>query len=127
MLSETEKREYIQRGVIYTRAEFYRDDFTALFEAMPVAKIFFGDKVELGLRNLARARQLIFISGDMLPTLADTDFQVEADREFKMKLRRSIYGGPDGDDEISQIIATAIANLDSALAPALRVDGQSGR
>jgi hypothetical protein len=123
-LSRVEQQQYIQRRVLYRRAEFFKDDFTAVFTAMPLARIFFGETVESNLKELARARQRLFSAVDILPAVSGGD-SVE-DRNFARDLRRAIYGNKDEEgnsDEVTKITESAIQELEDELVPRLRKRG----
>ena len=122
--SKGEQQQYIQRRVLYRRAEFFKDDFTALFAAMPLAKIFFGEAAEANLKELARARQRLFSAVDILPfvTRGDSPEDIELARD----LRRTIYGSKDTNgnpDEVTKMIEASVKSLEDKLIPRLRKSG----
>jgi hypothetical protein len=125
VLSKAEQQQYIQRRVLYRRAEFFKDDFNAVFTAMPLARIFFGETVESNLKELARARQRLFSAVDILPVVGEGN--TEDDRKFSRDLRRAIYGSKDEEgnpDEVTKISESAIQMLEEELIPRVRQQGK---
>ena len=80
-MDDATKRANVTRGVIYRRAEFFKSDFDAIFEAIPAAKVYFGPDAVDWLKEFPKARNRLLNSADMLglaaiPNNDDRDFAV---------------------------------------------------
>jgi hypothetical protein len=104
--------------VIYRRAEFFKDDFEAVFEAVPRVRATFGKEAADALKSFARARNRILSSSDMLPIMSHDQ---DADRETTIAVRRDIYGkwGDDDQDPVGEMVVQAITQLEERLLPIL--------
>jgi hypothetical protein len=120
-MPENEKRAYVTSRVIYHRAEFFKNDFDAAFEAIPVAKVYFGQETVERLKQFPKARNRMLMSADMLH-LASNNSTVQ-DREFAVGIRRDVFGArPDDTDEIRDMTTTAMVELENQLLPKLRAE-----
>ena len=120
-MDEKTKRANVTRGVIYRRAEFFKPDFDAIFEAIPLAKVYFGQETVERLKQFPKARNRMLESADMLP-LASTN-NTPADREFSLRIRRDVFGAAENEaDEIRDMTTTAMAELEAELLPRLRAE-----
>jgi hypothetical protein len=118
-LDNETKEAYIQRGVIYRRAEFFKSDFDAVFEAIPMARAYFDDAVVDALRAFPRARNRILSSADMLPMM--TKNARREDSETYQSIRSDVYASPhEGKNEVSSSVTEAISTLENALRKKLR-------
>jgi len=121
-LIENQRKAYIDRGVIYKRAAFFKEDFDAVFEVLPAAEIYFGSGLAASVRKLVSARQKIFAAADMLPTLVDHPSEDESDKEFRRTVRRDLYGSfdPKAKDRVTALVEEAVSELEATLLPKLR-------
>ena len=121
LLEEKEKSSQVRRGVVYRRADLFKDDFNAIFDAIPSAKIFFGDAVEENLRLFLKARQRILGSADMLPMM--TEPFSEEDRKVVTDINRDLLGkwSDDQEDKVGEMVDDAVEKLEALLLPKLRL------
>lgn len=121
-LTEDEKQAYIQRGVIYRRAEFFKADFDAVFDAIPRARAYFDDKVLEALRSFPKARNRILSAADILPMMSKPVGQ--EDSETYQSIRSAVFGIPiNGKDEIGDMVTDALATLECTLGGKLKHEG----
>lgn len=117
-MDENTKHAVVTRGVIYRRAEFFKSDFDAIFEAIPTTKVYFGQQAVDWLKEFPKARNRILNSAEMLPMALQPHKQ---DREFALKIRQDVFGAhADEDDEVKKMISTALAQLEIEILPKLR-------
>jgi hypothetical protein len=117
-MDEEMKSALVTRGVIYRRAEFFKSDFDAIFEAIPTTKVYFGQDAVDWLNEFPKARNRILSSADMLPMASQPHQQ---GREFAVKVRQNVFGAPaDEDDPIRNMVSAAVAQLETILLPKLR-------
>jgi hypothetical protein len=118
-MPDAERSAHVSRGAIYKRAEYFKDDFEAVFEAIPRVRAFFGNDAAEALKSFARARNRILSSADMLPIISRDG---DADRATSQSIRRDIYGKwQEGDDDpVGQMVSEAIELLEGKLTPVLR-------
>ena len=116
-----EKSLHVRRGVIYRRAELFKDDFNAIFDAIPSAKIFFGADAELNLREYLKARQRILSSADILPMM--TEPLRDEDRKVMSEINRDLLGkwSDEQEDKVGAMVAEATEKLEAMLLPKLRL------
>ncbi len=117
-MDEQRKRAFVTKGVVYRRAEFFKSDFDAIFEAIPTTKVYFGQQAVDWLKEFPKARNMILSSADMLPMASEPDQQ---DRDFAVKVRRDVFGAPSNEeDPIRSMISTAMLQLETMLLSKLR-------
>tara|TARA_R110000751_G_scaffold2018_17_gene10045 strand:+ start:128973 stop:129599 length:627 start_codon:yes stop_codon:yes gene_type:complete len=118
-MPDAERSAYISRGVIYRRAEYFKDDFEAIFEAIPRVRAFFGKDVADALKAFPRARNRILSSSDMLPVITRDQ---DADNETSKSIRRDVYGKwqEDDVDPIGEMVSAALNTLEQHLLPKIR-------
>jgi hypothetical protein len=120
VLGDDGKKAYVRRAVFYRRADYFKDDFNAVFDAIPLAKIYFGDEVEAALRNFPKARQRILSSADMLPMMVGP---AGADDQAVLKqINRDLYGKwqEDDVDEVGALVTEGISKLERQILPKLK-------
>ena len=119
-MDEATKQANVTRGVIYRRAEFFKSDFDAIFEAIPAAKVYFGLQAVDWLKEFPKARNRLLNSADMLGLASNPH---NNDREFAVKVRRVVFGAAFGEqDEVKDMVSAALQNLEDRLLPQLRTD-----
>jgi hypothetical protein len=124
-MAKGEKSAYVTRGVIYRRAEFFRQDFDAVFECIPLVKVYFGQEAANWLQEFPRARNRMLSSADMLPTVSAAAESLE-DRELAVNVRRDIFGNRDDQpDEIRDTIKLALGQLEDMLMNKLRTEKEA--
>ena len=117
-MEEDVKSAYLTKGVIYRRAEFFKSDFDAVFEAIPTTKVYFGQQAVDWLKEFPKARNKILSSADMLPMASHPHNE---DRDFAVKVRRDVFGAPtDEEDPVRDMVSNALAQLETELLPKLR-------
>lgn len=122
-LDDAEKKGYISRTAIYRRAELYKASFDAVFEVLPLAKIFFDDQVEKYLKDLLLARRRVLVSADMLPDINKMDGWGKEDRDLAVQVRRDIYDGHGNEeDKVGKMVVEAVSQLNAKLLPMLRAE-----
>jgi hypothetical protein len=114
-MSNSEKMAYVQRGVVYRRAEFFKNDFDAVFQAIPAARAYFGTEIVERLKALPRARNRILHSADFLPMMEKDSLRSD-DAAFWRGVRCDVFGIPvDGVDTLSDEVKGAIVRLETKL------------
>ena len=119
-MPDADKSAHIQRGVFYRRAEFFKDDFNAVFDAIAPARVFFGAECVDSLRAFPKARNYMLSSADMLPMMSHSNSP--EDQELQVKIRRDLYGKWRDEDEdgIGQSVINAMTALENQLLPIVR-------
>lgn len=121
-MDEMQKKAHVTRGVIYRRAEYFKEDFDAIFRCIPLAKVYFGQTVVNWLKEFPKARNRMLGSADFLPMIGDFS-DSQADKDFVAQVRQDIFGSPDDKpDEIRDSVATAMAHLEATLISKLRAE-----
>ena len=123
-MSEAEKSAYLQRGVIYRRAEFFKADFDAIFAAIPAVRAYFSQTSVDALKQFPRARNRILTSSDMLPMMASGDDR--EDRELYRSVRSDVFGlgGTEEKDQIQDLLQAAMEKLENELLPIVRPENK---
>jgi hypothetical protein len=124
-MEAAEKSAHVLRGVIYRRADFFRDDFDAVFECIPIAKVYFEPKVSDWLIEFPKARNAILSSADVLP-MASASTNTGQDRDFLVQARRDVFGTTESEpDKIRDTVKDALNCLETALNPKLRAQKEA--
>lgn len=107
--------EKLARGqVYYDRLNAAKAEFTALFDAMPMGRAYFGPDVYDALEAIAHKRRIIQVSAD---SLAEDD---NSDKAFSRSIRADLSRS--GDDELGKHVGAQVALLEERLLPILRAE-----
>lgn len=111
------KSAQITKGVVYRRAEYFKDDFDAVFAVIPSVRAYFGKELVEAMEAFPKARNRILSSADML-------YMVERrgrdeDDKFSINIRKDVFGswGEEDEDSISTSLKDAILKLEKVLLP----------
>lgn len=111
------KSATITKGVIYRRAEYFKEDFDAVFAAIPSIRAYFGGDLADAMEVFPRCRNRILNSADMLH-MVERRGRDENDK-FSVNIRRDVFGswGEEDEDTVSSELREAVTTLELKLLP----------
>lgn len=99
--------------VILSRISGANAEWTALFEAMPLAKAYFPAGVEQALRDLWKQRAVVWVAAQQYGSTA-------LPPDVREKLETKMWGVGAEDDEVVAAVEDAVKRLETVLLPILR-------
>lgn len=116
---EQEQKSLAKTQAYYNRLNHTRDDQKALEECQPMARAFFGEKLENAIETLNRQFWSVQVYVD-----ANHEDKTGADAEFRRKIQTTIWEGypsPE-ENELDQIIALQVKLIEGICVPVLRLE-----
>lgn len=115
---ESERRNLAMAHALYNRLNSTRDYQRALQECQPMARAFFGERLEKAIEKLNHQYWTVKVYIDA--------YQIDksgADTEFRRKVESAIWEGypPDEVNEVDQIIASQVNLIEEICVPVLRM------
>lgn len=117
----SERKSLATAQAYYNRLNAARDDQRALQECQPMARAFFGERLEKALEKLNSQFWSVQVYVD-----ANRSDKTGDDLEFRRKIESTIWEGYPSvaENEIDQIVAAQIKTIEDICVPVLRLAGE---
>lgn len=120
---DARQRRFQTAQAILNRLQQHNDDWSRIFELMPLARAYFGESGESHLQKLWEQYVSVVVAAESYGD-AHEDTGRDQDREFARGVRRDMFAtAPAGEDRVAQGVDAAVAALEGLLTPILRSDG----
>ena len=118
---EERQSRVITAQAYFMRADRCLDDRSRLESCLPMARALFGEALEKAIENLHRQFQVVLSYAE-----AYVDDYNGTDRDFTVKIRKALFASDresaESDNEVSSVIASSIATIESTCLPYLRLE-----